>query len=181
MKELSDKGRHGDFVFQWQGICNARIKYLVVLISAPQLHMRLTKSLNIWRNLSSLKWLNSSRSLVSNFAPIWSCIENNNLCFRCEKLHWYWIELLDRRSFDYWISQTVLFPNTKKTETVLEALCSARKFLVFICGSSLITGNTISPQVLSEILRRKTLYNLMKKESFQNLHRSGRESNHNSW
>ena len=32
------KGRHGDYVFHWQGIGNARKKCLVVSISLPQLH-----------------------------------------------------------------------------------------------------------------------------------------------
>ena len=38
--------------------------------------MGLKQSLNLWRNLRLLKWLNFSRSVVSNFASIGSCIEN---------------------------------------------------------------------------------------------------------
>ena len=37
MKDLSDKGRHGDFVFYWQEIGKAGNKCLLVLISAPKL------------------------------------------------------------------------------------------------------------------------------------------------
>ena len=38
IRDLSDKGRHGDYVFHWQGIGNARKKCLVGSISLPQLH-----------------------------------------------------------------------------------------------------------------------------------------------
>ena len=59
------------------GVCKAWKKCcLVVLISVRQLHMCLKQSLNLWRNLTLLNWLNFSRSLVRNFTPIWSCIEN---------------------------------------------------------------------------------------------------------
>ena len=50
---------------------------LIVSVSVPQLHMCLKQSLILWRNLRLLKCLNFSRSLVSNFTPIWSCIESN--------------------------------------------------------------------------------------------------------
>ena len=30
LKDLSDKGRHGDCVFHWQGIGNARQEFLAV-------------------------------------------------------------------------------------------------------------------------------------------------------
>ena len=63
--------------FPWKEIGNARKKCLIVSISVPQLHRCLKRFSNLWRNLRLLKWLNFSRSLVSNFMPIWSCIENN--------------------------------------------------------------------------------------------------------
>ena len=47
LKDLSDKGRHGDYVFHWQGNDNARKKCLVVSISAPHLHICLKQSLNL--------------------------------------------------------------------------------------------------------------------------------------
>ena len=36
-------------------------------------------------------WLNVSGSLPSNFTPIWSCIENNDLCFDFK--NWIYIDL----------------------------------------------------------------------------------------
>ena len=55
MEDLSDKDRHGDYVFQWQGIDCSRKMCLVVSISVPQLHISLKQSLNVWRNLSLFK------------------------------------------------------------------------------------------------------------------------------
>ena len=74
------------------------------------------------------------------------------------------------------------FPKTKSKERVLETFYSVRNFLkaVFICSSSLIIRDTIRPPGLNEILRRNTLYNLIKQESFQNLPLSRRDSNSNS-
>ena len=73
LKDLLDKGCHGDFG-------NARKKCLIVSISVPQLHVGLTQPLNFWQNLCLFKWLHFSCSLLSNFTPIWSCIENSYLC-----------------------------------------------------------------------------------------------------
>ena len=74
LKDLLDKGCHGDFG-------NARKKCLIVSISVPQLHVGLTQPLNFWQNLCLFKWLHFSCSLLSNFTPIWSCIENSDCCF----------------------------------------------------------------------------------------------------
>ena len=69
------------FAKNWQH----KKKWLVVSVSAPQSHMGLTQSLKLWRNLCSLRWLNCSRSLVSNLTPTGSCIENNHLWFKEKK------------------------------------------------------------------------------------------------
>ena len=63
MEDLSDKDRHGDYVFQWQGIACSRKMCLVVSISVPQLHTSLKQSLNVWRNLSLFKWLTLVKTL----------------------------------------------------------------------------------------------------------------------
>ena len=55
MKDLPDKGRHGDFVFYWEGTGKARKKCLIVSISVLQVHMGLTQSLNLWQNLCLCK------------------------------------------------------------------------------------------------------------------------------
>ena len=70
-----------DFVFHWKGISNARKKCFIVPISVPQLHMGLSQPLNLWQNFCFLKWLNFSCSLLSNFTPFCSYIENSDLCF----------------------------------------------------------------------------------------------------
>ena len=77
--------------------------------------------------------------------------------------------MLVRFSFAYGVSQVVAFCNTKRKEKVIEAFCSVRNFLevVFICSLSLIIRSTIYTQVLGEVLRGKTLHNLLKKVSFQ--------------
>ena len=41
------KGRHGDYIFHWQGIDKARKKCLVVSISIPQLLTCVKQSLNL--------------------------------------------------------------------------------------------------------------------------------------
>ena len=35
LEDLSDQDHHGNYVFHWQGIDNARKKYLVISISLP--------------------------------------------------------------------------------------------------------------------------------------------------
>ena len=125
MKDLSDKGRHGDFVFYWQGIGNAGNKCLLVLISAPKLQIVLTQYLNLWRNVCSFKWLNFSHCLAFNITPIRPCIENNDLYFNMKN---YTFELLERFKFTSEVSRVVPLPNTKRKERVLEAFCSVRKF-----------------------------------------------------
>ena len=55
---LSDKERHGDYVFHRQGNSIARKKCFVVSILVPQLNICLKQSLNLWWNLRLRKWLN---------------------------------------------------------------------------------------------------------------------------
>ena len=38
--DLSDEGRHEDFVFHWEKVGNTRKKCLIALISVPQLHKK---------------------------------------------------------------------------------------------------------------------------------------------
>ena len=80
LKGLSNKDRHGDFVFHWQRIANARKKCLLVSISISQLHMA-THNLWTYDVIVLIKWLIFSRSVVSNFTCICSCKEKNDLCF----------------------------------------------------------------------------------------------------
>ena len=118
---LSDKGRHG-------GFANARKKCLVVSISVPQVHMRLTQSLNLWQNLWLNLWLNFSCSLLSNYTPIWSYIENSDLCFdlkNCINIDMNClIDLAPRMEFPK------LFDSLTQTgKKIFKAFSSVRKFL----------------------------------------------------
>ena len=78
------------------------------------------------------KWLNFSCSLLSNLTPIWSCIENSDLCFDLKNCL---NRLLDKNCLIDWfssahgVSKVVQFPNTNRKERILEAFCSVRKFL----------------------------------------------------
>ena len=74
-----------------------------------------------------------------------------------------WFELLDRFSFTYGVSRVVPFSNTKGKKGRLEAYCPIGKlfWVIFICSSSLVIKSTIWRQVLSEILQRKILHNLL--------------------
>ena len=108
---------------------NWQRKKKIVSISAPQLRMELTQSLNLWRNLCLLQRLNFSCSLISNFTLIWSYIENKDLCFNVKSFNKHWLELLNRFSFAYGVSKVAQFPNTKRKERIFVAFCSVRKFL----------------------------------------------------
>ena len=61
-------------------------KCLVVSASAPQSHMGLLKSLELWWSFCSLRWMNCSGSLVSNLPPNGSYIRNNNISFKEKKI-----------------------------------------------------------------------------------------------